>query len=354
MHPLPSGHCIRSLSSCGQLQRLSSRRIFIGPRVFYLHQLPCRHLLKDRISHFPRNLRPLRFRRRVVRWQQRLRIQLPPRLLSSRQHMRALPPWHVLCHSQRHITVRVHSLQDRLVRPPCVFALALSIARSLCNPQVLRPSRREQQRGLPNVPCWHIFLHRCRILALPTLPRLHLLLPHRRKCINGVPEVPSRAVLAACIHFPRSLPAVSQGFLSQLRLWPLHVSRSAAAPAPACNTLHMLCPSETFAIDPGSLSCTACPDGATAPIGSSACTYIPPPSPMQSPSLPSAEFAGAVQSRDLSSGTHVPVACPSGAYFIAAAPAPKVCACSRSVHPAPSPLTFVQVCSVLVQLHVHP
>jgi hypothetical protein len=204
------------------------------------------------------------------------------------------------------------------------------------------------------VPCWHIFLHRCRIHALPTLPRLHLLLPHRRKCINGVPEVPSRAVLAPCIHFPRSLPAVSQGFLSQLRLWPLHVSRSAAPPAPACNTLRMLCPSETFAIDPGSLSCTACPDGTTAPIGSSACTYIPPPSPMQSPSAPSAEFAGAVQSRDLSSGTHVPVACPSGAYFIAAAPAPKVCACSRSVQPAHSPLTFVQVCSVLVQLHVHP
>jgi hypothetical protein len=107
----------------------------------------------------------------------------------------------------------------------------------------------------------------------------------------------------------------------------------------------MLCPAGTFALNPGSTSCAPCPDGATAPIGSSTCTYVPPPSPMQSlagstRSIP-ADIEGITENGGVSSSPQSPALCPSGAYFISEAPAPKVwacvAACSRDCLQSPHP-----------------
>jgi len=93
------------------------------------------------------------------------------------------------------------------------------------------------------------------------------------------------------------------------------------------HTFCMLCPSGTFAISAGSLFCTPCPDGATAPVGSSSCTFVSPVFPMQSlgvsvPTIPPFEVADA-QIRDLRPRDLISV-CPSGSFFIDNAPMPKV------------------------------
>jgi hypothetical protein len=67
--PLPSRHCIRSISSQGQLQRLSPRHILINHRVIRMHQLPCWNFLIDCIRHLNRRLFCLRFRRSVACWE---------------------------------------------------------------------------------------------------------------------------------------------------------------------------------------------------------------------------------------------------------------------------------------------
>jgi hypothetical protein len=152
---------------------------------------------------------------------------------------------------------------------------------------------------------------------------------------------------------------VPEGLLSQLRVWPLYVSHSSSSTLSfARNTLRMLCPSGTFAMNPGSLTCASCPDGTTSPIGSSTCTYIPPPSPVQnlavstraSVSLPSADVAALSQPRDESSGTQVTVLCPSGAFFIADAPLPKVQAGCAMFAICPHPACPSVLCAGLTTL----
>jgi hypothetical protein len=124
------------------------------------------------------------------------------------------------------------------------------------------------------------------------------------------------------------------------------------------HTFCMLCPSGTFAISAGSLFCTPCPDGATAPVGSSSCTYISPVFPMQSlggsvPTIPPHEVADAQirdwRPRDLKS------LCPSGSFFIHNAPMPKVHAfnTARDLPHSCSADTVSSVRSVLGQSHVN-